>query len=166
VRALLTGGDKLHHPPDEHLPCALFNHYGPTEHTVVTTSTAVLPNAANPAAPPIGRPIANTRVYILDRHLQPVPLGVPGELHISGAGLARGYLNRPELTAEKFVPNPFSQDPESRLYKTGDQVRCLEDGNIEFLAASINRSRFAATESSSVKSNPSSAGTRTCARRS
>ncbi len=133
LRALLTGGDKLHHPPDERLPCALFNHYGPTEHTVVTTWTAVLPNAANPAAPPIGRPIANTRVYILDRHLQPAPVGVPGELHISGAGLARGYLNRPELTAAKFVPNPFSRDPQSRLYKTGDLVRWLADGNIEFL---------------------------------
>jgi acyl carrier protein len=82
---------------------------------------------------PIGRPIANTQIYILDSHLQPVPAGVPGELHIGGAGLARGYLNRPEHTAEKFIPNPFSDEPGARLYKTGDLVRYLPEGNIEFL---------------------------------
>jgi acyl carrier protein len=81
----------------------------------------------------IGRPIANTQVYILDRHLQPVPIGIPGELYIGGDGLARGYLNQPELTAEKFIKDPFSHEPGARLYKTGDLVRYLRDGNIEFL---------------------------------
>jgi acyl carrier protein len=81
----------------------------------------------------IGRPIPNTTVYILDRHLQPVPIGVPGELHIGGDGLARGYLNRPDLTAEKFILSPFNNEPGSRLYKSGDLVRYLPDGNIEFL---------------------------------
>ena len=82
---------------------------------------------------PIGRPIANTEAYILDKHLQLVPVGVPGELYTGGDGLARGYLNRPDLTAEKFIPNPFSTEPCTRLYKTGDLVRCRPDGNIEFL---------------------------------
>ena len=81
----------------------------------------------------IGRPIVNTQVYILDGSLNPVPVGVAGELHIGGDGLARGYWNRPELTAEKFIHNPFSADPTSRLYKTGDLSRYLPDGNIEFL---------------------------------
>jgi acyl carrier protein len=82
---------------------------------------------------PIGRPIANTQIYILDKQLNPVPIGVAGELHIGGDGLGRGYLHRPELTAEKFITNPFSNDPQARLYKTGDQARYLADGNIEFL---------------------------------
>jgi amino acid adenylation domain-containing protein len=88
---------------------------------------------AKPIAPAIGRPIANTQVYILDKHLQPVPIGVPGELYIAGDGLARGYLNSPDLTAEKFIANPFSNQPKARLYKTGDLVRYRQDGNIEFL---------------------------------
>jgi acyl carrier protein len=84
-------------------------------------------------APTIGRPIANTQLYILDGNLHPVPIGVPGESHIGGDGLARGYLNRPELTPEKFIANPFSEEPGARLYKTGDRARYLPDGNIEFL---------------------------------
>jgi amino acid adenylation domain-containing protein len=111
----------------------LINTYGPTEATVAATRWKA-PQAVNDlAAVPIGRPIANTQVYILDPHLNPVPIGVAGELHLGGAGLARGYLNRPELTAEKFIPNPFSDDPNARLYKTGDLARYLADGNIEFL---------------------------------
>ena len=88
---------------------------------------------------PIGRPIANTQIYILDKFLNPVPIGVPGELHIGGNGLARGYLNRPELTAEKFIANPFTDDALSRLYKTGDLARYLPDGNIEFLGRIDNQ---------------------------
>ncbi len=81
---------------------------------------------------PIGQPIANTQIYILDKQLQPVPIGIAGELHIGGAGLALGYLNRPVLTAEKFIPNPFSEAPNCRLYKTGDLVRYRLDGNMGY----------------------------------
>ena len=107
-----------------------FNAYGPTESTVCAT---IAECSDSSESPPIGRPIANIQVYILDAQLQPVPIGIPGELYIGGAGLARGYLNRPELTAERFIPNPFSDEPSSRLYKTGDLARYLPDGNIEFL---------------------------------
>ncbi|MCC3418010.1 MAG: amino acid adenylation domain-containing protein, partial [Microcoleus sp. PH2017_07_MST_O_A] len=107
-----------------------FNAYGPTESTVCAT-IAECTDSQEP--PSIGRPIANTQVYLLDAHLQLVPIGIPGEIYIGGAGLARGYLNRPELTAERFIPNPFSNEPGSRLYKTGDLARYLPDGNIEFL---------------------------------
>jgi amino acid adenylation domain-containing protein len=107
----------------------VFDLYGPSEDT--TYSTYALRKADGPAT--IGRPIANTQVYLLDANQQPVPVGVPGELHLAGAGLARGYLNRPELTAEKFVPNPFREEPGARMYKTGDLARYREDGNIEFL---------------------------------
>jgi amino acid adenylation domain-containing protein len=107
------------------------NGYGPTESTVGATTAICTSNSKS--QPPIGRPLDNIQVYILDRYLQPVPIGVPGELHIGGAGLARGYLNRPELTLEKFIPNPFSKKDAARLYKTGDKARYLPDGNIEFL---------------------------------
>ncbi|MCL1472480.1 non-ribosomal peptide synthetase [Argonema antarcticum] len=108
-----------------------FNAYGPTESTVCATIAEYTDR--HKSLLPIGRPIANTQVYILDAQLQPVPIGIPGELYIGGAGLARGYLNRPDLTEQKFIPNPFSNEPNSRLYKTGDLVRYLSDGNIEFL---------------------------------
>jgi non-ribosomal peptide synthetase component F len=107
-----------------------FNAYGSTESTVCGT-VYECPNGSRKL--PIGHPIINTQVYILDPHLQPVPVGVPGELYIGGAGLARGYLNRPELTSEKFICNPFSNEPGARLYKTGDLARYQPDGNIEFL---------------------------------
>ena len=112
----------------------LLNCYGPTETTITATFFEVPPETSKSLfRVPIGRPVANAEVYILDRHLAPVPIGVPGELHIGGDRVARGYLNHPELTAEKFIPNPFSEDPGSRLYKTGDLARYLADGNIEFL---------------------------------
>ena len=129
LRALLTGGDKLHRAPERELPFQLVNHYGPTENTVVSTCSVV--RAGELSAPPIGRPIDNTQCYVLDAQLQPVPIGVPGELCVSGVGLARGYWHRPELTAEKFVPHPFRTG--ARLYRTGDRVRWLADGQIEFL---------------------------------
>ncbi len=136
LRTLLTGGDKLQQHPQNCLPFAVVNNYGPTENTVVTTSGLVAACEQTFEVPTIGRAIANTQVYILDEQLQPVPIGVVGELYISGASLARGYLNRPELTAVKFIPNPFSDQPGSRLYKTGDNARYLANGNIEYLGRS------------------------------
>ena len=110
---------------------AVCNLYGPTETT--TYSTSVVMNRGENFAAHIGRPIANTQVYILDRYKEPVPVGVPGELYIGGAGVARGYLNHPELTAEKFLQDPFTDDANGRMYRTGDLGRWLSDGNIEFL---------------------------------
>ncbi|HEX8853380.1 MAG TPA: MupA/Atu3671 family FMN-dependent luciferase-like monooxygenase, partial [Pyrinomonadaceae bacterium] len=108
----------------------LLNMYGPTETTIWSTTYEV---RGTEQQIPIGRPVANTQIYILDRRLQPQPLGVPGELYIGGDGLARGYLNHPELTAEKFIPDPFGGRAGARLYHTGDMARYLPDGNIEFL---------------------------------
>lgn len=109
----------------------LVNSYGPTEATVGTTLYFFSDKEETSAL--IGRPIGNTQVYVLDRYLQPVPIGVPGELYIGGVNLARGYLSRPDLTAEKFIPNPFHNSKFHRLYKTGDLVRYRPDGNLEFL---------------------------------
>ena len=139
LRAVLTGGDKLHRAAGKNLPCVLYNHYGPTENTVVTTASSVPPMDESAKPPPIGRPIANTSVFILDSNLRPVPVGVPGELYIGGSSLARGYRNRPALTREKFIPNPFGKNPGARLYKTGDLVRWLADGQIEFLGRMDNQ---------------------------
>ena len=113
----------------------LMNVYGPTETTVTNTVYEVNGAAAHEEAVsvPIGRPIANTQLYILDDQQQPLPVGVGGELHIGTDSIARGYLNRPEQTAEKFIPHPFSDEPGARLYKTGDVARFLSDGNVEFL---------------------------------
>ncbi|HEY0737558.1 MAG TPA: amino acid adenylation domain-containing protein, partial [Herpetosiphonaceae bacterium] len=108
-----------------------FNTYGPTEATVNVTVWASDP--AYQHMPPIGRPNANTQIHLLDRSWLPVPIGVPGELYVGGVQVARGYLNRPDLTAERFIPDPFSASPGSRLYKTGDLACYLPDGNIEFL---------------------------------
>ncbi len=111
------------------------NAYGPTEATITATTYEAerLREGESFDVVPIGRPLANKKIYILDRHLQPVPVGVAGELHIGGVGLARGYLNRPELTIERFIPDPFGTESGARLYKTGDMARYLSDGNIEFL---------------------------------
>ncbi|TRU77564.1 MAG: amino acid adenylation domain-containing protein [Microcystis viridis Mv_BB_P_19951000_S69] len=133
LRLMLTGGDKLNDFPPTSIPFILVNNYGPTENTVVTTSVKLTPDLLTEKAPPIGRPISNTQVYILDQDQQLVPIGIPGELHIGGSGLARGYLNRPDLTASKFIANPFSEKNSDRLYKTGDLVRYGNDGQIEFV---------------------------------
>ena len=109
--------------------------YGPTECTTYSTWTCRRPEGPQT----IGRPIANTKIYILDSHLMPVPIGIPGEIYIGGAGVARGYLNRPELTAETFIANPFCSEPGARLYKTGDLARYLPDGNIEYLGRIDNQ---------------------------
>ncbi|HRY70517.1 MAG TPA: amino acid adenylation domain-containing protein, partial [Phycisphaerae bacterium] len=137
LRQLLAGGDVLsprhvQRCMESHPHLSLINGYGPTENTTFTCCHRITdPNLIGEHVP-IGRPIANTRVYILDRHMNPVPMGVNGELYAAGDGLARGYLNRPELTAERFIPDPFG-DPGSRLYRTGDLARYLPDGAIHFL---------------------------------
>ena len=120
------------------LDAALHNLYGPTEASVDVTSWACK-RGSDQRIVPIGRPIANTQIYLLDSHLQPVPVGVLGELHIGGVSLGRGYLNRPDSTAEKFIPNPFSDEPGARLYKSGDLARYLPDGNIEFFGRIDNQ---------------------------
>ncbi|NEP59190.1 MAG: amino acid adenylation domain-containing protein, partial [Symploca sp. SIO2G7] len=123
----------------------VWNLYGPTEATIWSTIKKVDNRSKqtkdNNVVTSIGRPIANTKIYILDSYLQPVPIGVPGELHIGGIGLARGYLNRPGLTAQKFINNHFetSEVPSSRLYKTGDLARYLPDGNIDYLGRIDNQ---------------------------
>ncbi|WP_186069436.1 non-ribosomal peptide synthetase [Burkholderia gladioli] len=115
------------------LPAArIHNLYGPTEAAIDVTAWTCPPDYAGSTVP-IGRPIANTRIYLLDEHGQPVPLGAVGELHIGGVGVARGYLNRPELTAERFVRDPFAGHADARMYRTGDLARYLPDGNIEYL---------------------------------
>jgi amino acid adenylation domain-containing protein len=117
----------------EHPPRNLVNAYGPTECSVIATCYAVRELPAEAVSVPIGRPIANTQAYIVDTRFQLVPPGVPGEIVLGGSGLALGYLGQAELTAEKFVPNPFSSEPGARLYRTGDRGRVREDGEIEFL---------------------------------
>jgi len=132
LRTLLTGGDVLRHYPPAGLPFTLVNNYGPTEAAVVATSGPVPPQSHPLEFPPIGRPIENVRVAVLNGSMQPVPNGRTGELYIGGAGLARGYVNQPALTARKFVPDPFCSDPQARLYRTGDLARRFADGQIEF----------------------------------
>jgi len=144
VRHLLFGGEAVDPkwvrevlrkgPPER-----LLHVYGPTESTTFATWHLVQDVPEGATTIPIGRPIANTQVYVLDAYMNPVPTGAAGDLHISGDGLARGYLNRPQLTAEKFIPNPFSDKPGARLYKTGDLARYLPDGEIEFLGRIDNQ---------------------------
>jgi amino acid adenylation domain-containing protein len=109
----------------------VWNLYGPSEDTTYSTCALIAQGSTQP--PSIGRPIANSQVYLLDAHLQPVPVGIAGELYLGGNGLARGYFARPGLTAERFIPNPFGDRPGARLYKTGDLARYLSDGSIEYL---------------------------------
>lgn len=133
LRIMLTGGDTLHVYPPANLPFLLVNNYGPTECAVVATSGLVPPQRTENRLPSIGRAIANTRVYILDEAMREVPAGMPGEIYIGGPGVARGYRNRPELTAERFLPNPFDGDANNRFFKTGDCAQVLPDGQIAFL---------------------------------
>lgn len=133
LRLLLTGADTLHQYPSAELPFEVVNNYGPTECTVVATSGRVPSGARVEKLPTIGRPIANTQVYILDENLKQVPSGTIGELYIGGTGIARGYLNRPDLTAQKFVLDPFSADGNARLFRTGDQASFLPDGQIAYV---------------------------------
>lgn len=133
LRKILTGGDKLSHFPPPGLPFELVNNYGPTENTVVTTYGRVPAVGETAEMPAIGRPIENVQVYITDKFLNPVPVGVPGELLVGGESLARGYLNRPDLTAAAFIPDPFHPQAGRRLYRTGDLVKYLPDGRIAFL---------------------------------
>ncbi|MHC5852384.1 non-ribosomal peptide synthase/polyketide synthase [Nostoc sp.] len=172
LKEIITAGEQLQITPaiskwlTQLSDCTLHNHYGPSESHVILTFTLTNSVENWPPLPPIGRPIANTQIYILDKYLQPVPVGVAGELHIGGVSLARGYLNRSELTQEKFIPNPFdgsrgageqgSRGAEEqsfpsaphplcpsasseRLYKTGDLARYLPDGNIEYLGRIDNQ---------------------------
>lgn len=134
LRKLLVGGEALSPSLAAQLAPVLdgdlINMYGPTETTIWSTA-ALIDRSGGPVT--IGRPIANTHVYILDRYLRPVPIGVPGELYIGGHGVARGYLNRPDLTKERFIPDPFGSEMGGRLYRTGDLARYREDGRIEYL---------------------------------
>src|SRR5579883_621816 len=138
LRQLLAGGDVL--SPERvrkaraALPdCRIVNGYGPTENTTFTCCYDVREESEFTPSVPIGQPIANSRVYVLDNYMQPVPPGVPGELYAGGDGVARGYLNQPELTAQRFVPDPFSPCATQRLYRTGDLARWRLDGNLEYL---------------------------------
>jgi amino acid adenylation domain-containing protein len=140
LKTVFSGGELL--PVElrdsffDRLDAELHNTYGPTEASIDVTYWACKRESEyenDRGIVPIGSPIANTQLYILDSHLEPVPIGVSGELHIAGVALARGYLNRPDLTAEKFIPNPFGDKPGARLYRTGDLARYLPDGNIQFL---------------------------------
>ena len=139
LREVITAGEQLRITPaivdffTRHPGVALVNQYGPTETHVVTAFTLAGPAASWPALPPIGRPIANAQVYVLGEALQPVPVGVVGELCVGGVQVARGYLNRPQLTSEKFVPDPFSTQAGARIYRTGDRCRWLKEGVLEFL---------------------------------
>lgn len=133
LRFLLTGADTLRRYPRAGLPFALVNNYGPTECTVVATSGEIPATGQSAGTPSIGRAIDNVEIHIVDEEMRPVQNGTPGELLIGGAGVGRGYLSRPELTAQKFIADPFSKQADARLYRTGDLVRMRLNGEIEFL---------------------------------
>ena len=142
LRAVMCGGEALSAAIASRFEgrstAKLYNVYGPTE-TIIDSTYWLCEEVGRRSSCPIGRPIPNARVYILDHALRPLPIGIAGDMHIGGVGLARGYLNRPELTAEKFVPDPFSDEPGARMYKTGDLARYLSDGTIEFLGRGDNQ---------------------------
>ncbi len=138
LRLLITAGEQLQVTPQiaralSRLPrCRLFNQYGPSETHIVTEEPVPGASRGEPALPAIGKPIAGATAYVLDRHLQLQPVGISGELYIGGSAVARGYLNRPELTADRFVPDPFCGRPGARMYRTGDLARMLPGGSIQF----------------------------------
>jgi hypothetical protein len=139
LREVITAGEQLVATPQiaallDGIPgCRLRNHYGPTETHVATAHSLAERSAEWGLLPPIGRPVPNMRVYVLDRSLRPVAIGVGGELYIGGAQVARGYLGRPRLTAERFIPSPFGPEPGARIYATGDRARWRSDGELEYL---------------------------------
>ncbi len=139
MRYFIAAGEQLKITPairqffEQLSDCSVDNHYGPSETHVVCTYMLEGPPATWPELPPIGRPMNNARIYVLDKQMQPVPFGVVGEVYIGGAQLARGYLNQPALTAERFIPDPFSSESGRRLYRTGDLARLRPDGNFEFI---------------------------------
>jgi amino acid adenylation domain-containing protein len=144
LRRLLVGvepiNEKLLISISQRIPeLQIINGYGPTETTICSTLYLIKTERSSNGNTPIGKPLQNTKIYLLDNQMQPVPIGVQGELHIGGAGLALGYLNRPQLNAEKFIPNPFDKAKGSKLYKTGDLARYLPDGNIEYLGRIDNQ---------------------------
>ncbi len=145
LREIITAGEQLEITPQiadffkRLKDCTLHNHYGPSESHVVSAYTLQGRSEDWPRLPPIGRPISNTQIYVLDQTGQPAPIGVAGELCIGGANLARGYLNRPDLTAEKFVANPLGVNAGSRIYRTGDAARFTSGGNLEFLGRLDNQ---------------------------
>jgi amino acid adenylation domain-containing protein len=132
LRYLFTGADTLHRYPPPSLPFAVVNNYGPAECTVVAASGIIPAGPQSGELPPIGSPIAHTQIYLLDKQRQPVADGETGEIYIAGAGVARGYRNRPDLTAERFLPDPFSPAVGARMYRTGDLGAALPSGQIAF----------------------------------
>jgi amino acid adenylation domain-containing protein len=133
LRFLMTAGDRLRVRPPRNLPFIVLNGYGPTENTVISTWSVVKAQNGNPQLPAIGRSIANVKTYVLDENRQPVADGVVGELYLGGEQVARGYLGKPALSAEHFVSDPFTGRPDDRMYGTGDWVRWLPDGELDFL---------------------------------
>ncbi len=138
LRLIKLGGEMLAHYPAQIYPFDIWNVYGPAEATIETTFIKIYhantpPDATKHLPPPIGKALANSEVYVVDQHMEPVPIGNVGELLIGGANLSAGYLNRPQLTRDKFVRNIFSDDPDAKVYRTGDLVRWLKDGNLEFV---------------------------------